>query len=250
MQKLLAAATATMIVFCGFTGVGYAADRRSDVNAPDERGRTPLHVAAREGSLERAQLLLKKNRANPNARDMVEQTPLHAAARFGQTEVAELLLRSGADLEAKDMFGKTAMDLATKADHRETVELLRRQQEADAEQARAGGRQRAVIRAVDALGRSLLHEAVMRGYIVTVKYLVENGADLEARDCWGYTPLHLAAEYGHAESVRLLLEHGAKANALTRYTAITDSRETPLDLANKYQHKEAAEVLREYGGTE
>lgn len=46
-----------------------------------------------------------------------------------------------------------------------------------------------------------------------VEYLLQNGANVQARDDGGLIPLHNACSFGHAEVVNLLLRHGADPNA-------------------------------------
>ncbi|KAF3827760.1 hypothetical protein GH733_000995 [Mirounga leonina] len=46
-----------------------------------------------------------------------------------------------------------------------------------------------------------------------VEYLLQNGANVQARDDGGLIPLHNACSFGHAEVVSLLLRHGADPNA-------------------------------------
>ena len=66
------------------------------------------------------------NGANVNATDDYGNTALMLAASHGQTEVAEVLLKHGADVNAKNNNGNTALTLATKKGRTKTVELLRR----------------------------------------------------------------------------------------------------------------------------
>jgi ankyrin repeat protein len=68
-----------------------------NVNARDEIGKTPLHVAAAVGNKGAVELLLAKG-ADANAKDQLGKTPLHWAAAGGQKEVAELLIAKGADI--------------------------------------------------------------------------------------------------------------------------------------------------------
>jgi ankyrin repeat protein len=63
----------------------------------------------------------------------------------------------------------------------------------------------------------VLHLMAKRNNVGAVKWLLDHGADPDAR--WAHweaevTPLHLAASQGHAESVRLLLIGGADPNVL------------------------------------
>jgi ankyrin repeat protein len=60
-------------------------------------------------------------------------------------------------------------------------------------------------------GRTPLHTAALFGNLRAVKWLVEQGAEVNVVEIRGaeHTPLHNAAYKGYAEVVRYLLEHGA-----------------------------------------
>jgi ankyrin repeat protein len=67
------------------------------------------------------------------------------------------------------------------------------------------------LTATDAAGSTLLHHAAGFGTLETMTWLLERGADLNARNQRGSTPLHWAI---HDEAkVRLLLSRGANVNA-------------------------------------
>lgn len=59
---------------------------------------------------------------------------------------------------------------------------------------------------VDDQGLSLLHVAAMHGQMLTVRCLVNRGADVCARDRQGHTALHYAAFHGHQHVARELLQ--------------------------------------------
>lgn len=92
------------------------ADSRVDVNAADQYGFTPLHVTA--SFIEEhdvavvAGLLLAAQGIDIEARTMTGQTPLHRAAFFDNVTLVNALLHAGADVNAVDMAGLTALDLA------------------------------------------------------------------------------------------------------------------------------------------
>ena len=78
----------------------------ANTNAGENKGSTPLHIAAR--SREMAELLIM-NGANVNAKDEAGRTPLHSVATHGLPFVAHLLISHGADINAKDNEGRTPL---------------------------------------------------------------------------------------------------------------------------------------------
>uniref|UniRef100_G3MKE4 Uncharacterized protein n=1 Tax=Amblyomma maculatum TaxID=34609 RepID=G3MKE4_AMBMU len=95
---------------------GISRDARTKVD------RTPLHVAAQEGHLEVVELLLKHS-ADIEAKDMLRMTPLHWAVERGHLDVIKCLLRWGADVTARSKFEKTPLDIALDNDF-EVVRVL------------------------------------------------------------------------------------------------------------------------------
>jgi ankyrin repeat protein len=68
-------------------------------------------------------LLLEKG-ADLEAKDEFGRTPLSWAAEEGHEGVVKLLLEKGADLEAKDEFGQTPLSRAAESGHEAVVKLL------------------------------------------------------------------------------------------------------------------------------
>jgi len=66
------------------------------LQAKSSDGSTPLHIAAKYGSVKSTQLLLDSG-ADANALNKLKDTPIHFAAMAGHSEVAALLLLKGAD---------------------------------------------------------------------------------------------------------------------------------------------------------
>ncbi|XP_019851796.1 PREDICTED: leucine-rich repeat serine/threonine-protein kinase 1-like, partial [Amphimedon queenslandica] len=66
-------------------------------------------------------------------------------------------------------------------------------------------------------GYTPLHEAVSGNRSKVIPYLVEQGANVNARANSGYTPLHLAASAGHIECVKVLLDSAADISLTDDY---------------------------------
>ncbi len=80
-----------------------------DVNAADERGRSPLILAASKGRIDLCQLLLDEG-ADPDLRDHAGNDALAVAQAQGQTEIASLLVPAAtttARLQAVNVSGQT-----------------------------------------------------------------------------------------------------------------------------------------------
>jgi ankyrin repeat protein/L-ascorbate metabolism protein UlaG (beta-lactamase superfamily) len=100
--------------------------RGADVNAVDEAGQTPLLLAVKKGSKELVELFLEKG-AKPNIADArTGKTALHEMALRGYSGVVETLLANGADKNAKDKDGRTALSYALKYGNKTAAEALRK----------------------------------------------------------------------------------------------------------------------------
>lgn len=126
--------------------------------------------------------------------------PLLTAVAAGDAAAAKAALAAGADANARDDAGTTAL---MRAAHEGNVALVRLLLGAGAD-----------VNAADAGGWTALHKSVHnpdkdRGFPEVVQALVDAGADVEARIGYGIRPLMLAAGYGEAAVVEVLLHAGA-----------------------------------------
>jgi ankyrin repeat protein len=87
-----------------------------------DENRTLLHLAAVAGNVDVIQYLIVDKELNVNENDKNGMTPLHWAARAGKVEAINALLGYGADHQAIDREGRTALDLGLK--HEEVVRKL------------------------------------------------------------------------------------------------------------------------------
>ena len=84
--------------------------------------------------MELAKLLLDKKlekKADINLEDSSGRTALHLAAENGNLEVAELLLENKADINLQDSFDKTALDVANRKGNVKIMHLLENRANAD-----------------------------------------------------------------------------------------------------------------------
>lgn len=102
----------------------------ANIDAQDESGQTPLHLAVIGYPVDRARIaermvtFLLENGANINIQDGQGWTPLQSAASHGFKGCVELLLQGGADASVVDNFGRTALPIAEIGHRDEIINLL------------------------------------------------------------------------------------------------------------------------------
>ena len=102
-------------------------ERGANVNAAARNAQKvmPVHAAVAVSDRETMCLLLDRG-ADINACQQMGYTALHEAAGIGDEAMVDLLLERGADPAAKDDEGKTPADIAAEKDHVALAEKLRR----------------------------------------------------------------------------------------------------------------------------
>jgi ankyrin repeat protein len=156
-------------------------------------------------------------------------SPVADAAMRGDTEGVRTLLRGGADVNAAQADGMTALHWTALGNDLETMNLL----------LYAGAATEALTR-VGAY--TPLHLASSRGYAAAVARLLEAGSKVGPFTATGIQPLHLAAQAGNVEAVKVLLDRGADINAKDK----THGR-TPLIFAASQDRLDAMKLLAARG---
>ncbi|MDE1151384.1 MAG: ankyrin repeat domain-containing protein [Micavibrio sp.] len=207
----------------------FALVKHASVNATDKANNTPVIYAAERGDIILLRLLLADNNKGINhAGDL--GTALGVAATAGELEVAATLLEFGADINAKDKTGTTALMTAITAKQPRMVDYLLKKN-------------------ADALARRddnecVLHIAARAGMPEILESLFAYGAarSLQVQTTKeGQTPLHTAVLAGKPAAVEALLDHGA-------FTHIPNTEKmTPLDIAAFKGDAAMARQLVQYG---
>ncbi len=86
-------------------------------------GGSPLHVAAREGHVLTAHILVQAG-AELDAIDNNQETPLMVACTKGKSMIVKYLLAAGADLTLRDNEGMTCLHLAAQNGRLECVHII------------------------------------------------------------------------------------------------------------------------------
>ena len=125
---------------------------------------------------------------------------LSGAAMQGDRDAVRLLIAQGADVNAAQGDGMTALHWAAFKDDVDMARVL----------IKAGANVKAETR-IDAT--TPLFMAARNGDAAMIDLLLYAGADAKSADKLGTTPLMMAAASGSADAVKVLLDHGADVNA-------------------------------------
>jgi ankyrin repeat protein len=148
------------------------------INAPNNRGFSPLHTAVMNTGDTSEQLLTNKRAC------------------------AQLLINKGAAIEVRTRVGDTPLHYAASNDNVPCIELL----------VNSGAcidvrsNKEAIVKNIHVGGYAPLHYAAMLGKMGAVKKLVELGADVRAKTTLGKTALELAYDFKQQEVGTYLAE--------------------------------------------
>lgn len=243
------------------------------VNAPNESGRTALHVAvecdspqtAAHGGFAAVIRTLVRNGTDVDNASLNGSTALHAAALNGNVGAIRVLVKAGADVNKQGPFGAAPLHFASQKNFPESVAALcafgadRNAKNllgnTPLKHAVLNGSFSAMEALLDAGGvdvnlrqldltETALDVAARMGDVDSVKLLLRYGADVTARDWQGHTALHRAAFHNKAGVIDALVGAGADVHA----QGSTDGR-TPLHAAAGILAISAARALLRHGAS-
>uniref|UniRef100_A0A8C1RFP7 Ankyrin repeat domain 12 n=1 Tax=Cyprinus carpio TaxID=7962 RepID=A0A8C1RFP7_CYPCA len=99
--------------------------QKDKVNKRNERGETPLHMAAIRGDVKQVKELIELG-ADVNVKDFAGWTPLHEACNLGYYDVAKVLIGAGAEVNTQGLDDDTPLHDASSSGHKDIVKLLLR----------------------------------------------------------------------------------------------------------------------------
>uniref|UniRef100_A0A8C7MWU7 Ankyrin repeat domain 52 n=1 Tax=Oncorhynchus kisutch TaxID=8019 RepID=A0A8C7MWU7_ONCKI len=226
-------------------------NRGANVNQPNQRGCTPLHLAAVSTNGALCLELLVNNGADVNMQSKEGKSPLHMAAIHGRFTRSQILIQNGGEIDCVDKYGNTPLHVAAKHGHELLISTLMTNGADTARQGINGmfplhlavlygfsdccrkllssGQLYSIVSSLsnehvlsagfdintpDSSGRTCLHAAASGGNVECLNLLLSSGADLSNKDTLGRSPLHYAAANGSYQCTVSLVSAGAEVNEL------------------------------------
>ncbi|GHM58224.1 MAG: hypothetical protein sL5_03750 [Candidatus Mesenet longicola] len=215
-------------------------EAQQTINAYNEDGFTPLHVAAQKGDVEEGKRLIQCGadvKITSKAKEGCD-TALHLAAQKGHRDFVEFLLSNKANVNSTSGTGSgvTPLHEAAYYGHIDVIELLI-----------VHG---ATVDAKDRHNFTPLQYACSNGKLAAVELLLQEKADLYFKNDNGETALHGAADYGHLEEVSILINTAKNKRKYINIQNNDVGAALHIIAYNREineKHKEIAKLLLKYG---
>ena len=184
----------------------------ADVNTPNRRGETPLHVACK--CLNSAVPLLLDKGSNIDFQNLRGASPLFWACRKVNTDLLQLLIKRGADVNICDIKHKNALMWACRSLQRKLKYEMKPHSHYKINKSaflilvKTG----IDLNNCDYKGRTALMWVCFNGQSSLAKCLIEHGANVNIPDMEIRSAINYACVNGNVDTVRVLFENGALYN--------------------------------------
>lgn len=162
-------------------------------------GNDAFAIAMRSGSLSIIKLLYKDS-IDINMKDIDGKYPLMYASINGHDEVIKWLRTVGANVDAVDDNGFSAIFFASSHGNNKCVEVLLK------------GKGKANVNLRNKYGNTCLFKALESSHLKIVQTLMNSGADVDNVNNFGITPIMQAAWIGKLNCLQYLIERKASLN--------------------------------------
>lgn len=196
--------------------------RYRDVHAQDASGKSLLFYAVQTHRDDVLSDYVSRG-ARLSARDDQGETIVFEVIRRARFDLLKKLIALQVDIKQSNDLGQTPLHIAAMSGHVEMIQLLR---ENDA------------THQVDLLGKSPIHEAVLNGKLLALKYFVE----VDEQSVFILTHdrlnlLHYGVMTSSVDMIEYLIDCDVDMNGLTR------DYDTPLHIAVRHQNMDAIQQL-------
>ena len=183
--------------------VEYLVENGADVNAKNNNGETALMRASGNNDMEMVKYLVEHG-ADVNAKDNNGKTALMRASEYGNIEIVKYLVKNGANINVKDNNGETALikssaQLKYLIEEAVEIELVKKRR----------GERGALVTSSPSHLNSHLKARSIEEILETIKYLVENGADVNTKNKEVKTAIDFIG-HDEEEIIKIFMEAGAK----------------------------------------
>ena len=224
-------------------------------------GQTPLHLATASYRYVAATVLIDEGGAPLDATDNDGRTPLHIAVQTQRPALIELFLRHGAPLDVVDSGGAAALHLAVALGRRDIVTTLLdagaiidhpgglevyefpihvAARRLDLRMLRLLVARKANVNVGDHTANTSLHVVCAAGAVDLVQFLVDEGADVNANNAAGDTPPHICSANGFLDCLVALFRH----RGVVEMTRRNVEGLTPVEAARSKGHEEIVRFIQ------
>ena len=207
LKILLGAAFLSAMLFVGCTGMKFT-------------------QSVIDGDTATAETMIDNGEAGVNDEIGFGKTPIFYAVENDQEEMLSLLLEKGAKVDVRDDEGRCPLTMAAKDGKNDMVKTM----------VKAGANP-------DSKGQegmtALMIYAERHDGLQMAKFLVENGADVDAKNdrAWGKYAINLAfTKDGNKDVAIFLMENGAKITEGALYSALKSDKELAMKMLNSMEH--------------